>query len=70
MSPTQEQAETVEQASPYFDYPQATRYTGLSRQTLWKYVKAGRLQMCGPPAARRFHRDDLDSFMREVGQDQ
>jgi excisionase family DNA binding protein len=60
------QTEMLGQNSPYMDYEGAARYTGLSRQTLWRYVRDGRLRICGPRSARRFRPEDLDQFMREV----
>jgi excisionase family DNA binding protein len=50
-------------ASPYLTYEEAARYCNLERTTIYRAVKAGRLQACGPGMAVRFHRDDLDKWM-------
>jgi excisionase family DNA binding protein len=50
--------------SPYLDYGQAAAYCNVDRTTIWRAVKAGRLRASGPGMAVRFHRDDLDAWMR------
>ena len=50
--------------SPYLDYQQAAAYCNVERTTLYRAVKAGRLRASGPGMAVRFHRDDLDAWMR------
>jgi excisionase family DNA binding protein len=35
----------------------------VSRTTLWRAVKAGRLRASGPGTAVRFHRDELNRWM-------
>jgi len=50
--------------SPYLDYQQAAAYCNVERTTLYRAVKAGRLRVSGPGMAVRFHRDDLDAWMR------
>lgn len=52
-------AETV-----YLTYEQAARYCNVERTTIYRAMKAGRLQASGPGSAVRFHRDDLDTWMR------
>jgi excisionase family DNA binding protein len=49
--------------SPYFDYGQSAAYCNVDKTTLWRAVKAGRLQASGPGRAVRFHRDELDRWM-------
>ena len=43
--------------SPYLMYKEAARYCNVERTTIWRAVKAGRLQASGPGMAVRFHRD-------------
>jgi excisionase family DNA binding protein len=50
--------------SPYLDYRGAARYCNVERTTIYRAVKAGRLRASGPGSAIRFHRDDLDTWMR------
>jgi excisionase family DNA binding protein len=50
--------------SPYFTYVEAARYCRCERTTIYRAVKAGRLRASGPGMAVRFHRDDLDDWMR------
>jgi excisionase family DNA binding protein len=56
--------DTTVQESPYFDYTQAAAYCNVDRTTLWRAVKAGDLRASGPGRAVRFHRDELDRWMR------
>ena len=49
--------------SPYLTYEEAARYCNVERTTLYRAVKADRLQASGPGSAIRFHRDELDRFM-------
>jgi excisionase family DNA binding protein len=49
--------------SPYLTYGEASAYCRVNRSTLWRAVKAGRLQQYGPGTAVRFRRDELDRFM-------
>ena len=49
--------------SPYLTYEEAARYCNVERTTIWRAVKAGRLQASGPGMAVRFHRDALDRWM-------
>jgi excisionase family DNA binding protein len=50
--------------SPYFTYEGSARYCNVERTTIYRAVKAGRLRTSGPGSAVRFHRDDLDAWMR------
>lgn len=50
--------------SPYLDYLSAARYCNVERTTIYRAMKAGRLRASGPGSAVRFHRDDLDAWMR------
>ena len=54
-------ATTIE--SPYMNYERAAAYCNVNRTTIWRAVKAGRLQASGPGTAIRFHRDALDRWM-------
>ncbi len=49
--------------SPYLTYEEAARYCNVERTTLYRAVKANRLQASGPGMAVRFHRDELDRWM-------
>jgi excisionase family DNA binding protein len=51
--------------SPYLDYRRASEYCGVSVTTLWRAMKRGNLRASGPGSAVRFHRDDLDTWMRD-----
>lgn len=53
--------------SPYLTYSEASRYCRCDRTTIYRAVKAGRLRASGPGSAVRFHRDDLDAWMRGRG---
>lgn len=50
--------------SPYLDYGEAAAYCRVHRTTLWRAVKSGALKASGNGRAVRFHRDDLDKWMR------
>jgi excisionase family DNA binding protein len=54
----------TETESPYFTYEGAACYCNVERTTIYRAVKAGRLRASGPGMAIRFHRDDLDAWMR------
>jgi excisionase family DNA binding protein len=56
---------TVER--PYLTYEEAAYYTNLSPVTLWRAVRDSRLKTAGPGKAVRFHKDELDRFMRSRG---
>jgi excisionase family DNA binding protein len=48
----------------YVNYPDAERMTGLSRVTLWKYVKAGEIEASHVGRAVRINVDSLRAFMK------
>jgi excisionase family DNA binding protein len=50
----------------YMNYPQASRYSGLSEMTLRRLVHAGHLKVYKPTGARLtvFDRIELDEFVR------
>lgn len=52
------------ECSPYLDYGQAAGYCNVDKTTLWRATKSGALEASGPGRAVRFHRDDLDRWMR------
>jgi excisionase family DNA binding protein len=60
--------ETAEAQRPYLTYEEAAKYTNISPVTLWRAVRDGRLAPAGPGRAVRFHKDELDRFMRSRGQ--
>jgi excisionase family DNA binding protein len=59
--------ETAEAQRPYLTYEEAAQYTNISPVTLWRAVRDGRLTPAGPGRAVRFHKDELDRFMRSRG---
>ena len=60
-----EQAEVPDRV--WMTYEQAAAYCNVDRVTLWRSVKRGELRAGGVGRAIRFHRDDLDEFMRFGG---
>jgi excisionase family DNA binding protein len=48
-------------------YTESADYCAVDRVTLWRAVKRGELRVGGVGRAVRFHRDDLDEFMRSGG---
>jgi excisionase family DNA binding protein len=52
---------TVE--AEYFNYPEAAKYTGLSRTYLWRLVESGEIRASRLGRAVRISRKDLDAFM-------
>ncbi len=56
--------EATTTVSPYLNYEEASRYCNVHRTTIYRAVDAGRLRASGPGSAVRFHRDDLDAWMR------
>jgi excisionase family DNA binding protein len=48
----------------WMTYGEAEEYCGLERTTLWRAVRDGRLKAGGVKGAPRFHRAELDRFMR------
>jgi excisionase family DNA binding protein len=61
--PKGEPMEATVVEGPYLTYKEAARYCNVERTTIWRAVKAGRLQASGPGMAVRFHRDELDRWM-------
>jgi excisionase family DNA binding protein len=59
--------ETAAVQPPYLTYEEAAQYTNVSPVTLWRAVRDGRLKPAGPGRAVRFHKDELDRFMRSRG---
>lgn len=55
--------EAMATGSPYMTYDEAAHYCRCERTTIYRAVKAGRLQAAGPGMAVRFHRDELDRWM-------
>lgn len=62
-----EHATTEVPARTWMSYPDAADYCGVDRVTLWRAVKRGDLRAGGVGRAVRFHKDDLDAFMRAGG---
>jgi excisionase family DNA binding protein len=60
---TTTESEPVESRT-WMSYEQAADYCGVDRVTIWRSVRAGRLPAGGVGRAVRFHRDDLDAWMR------
>jgi excisionase family DNA binding protein len=57
-------AGTVQQIQPeWLRYPEAERYSGLGRSTLWKLVKDGRVDAAKVGKAVRINRHSLDEYM-------
>jgi excisionase family DNA binding protein len=52
------------ETSPFYTYSQAAAYCNVERTTIYRAMKAGRLNASGPGSAIRFHVDDLDAWMR------
>ena len=55
---------TLTEPSLFYTYLQAAHYCNVERTTIYRAMKAGRLRASGPGSAVRFHRDDLDAWMR------
>jgi excisionase family DNA binding protein len=55
--------------SPYLTYEQAARYCNVERTTIYRAMKAGRLEACGPGMARRFRKEALDVWMTSPSRD-
>jgi excisionase family DNA binding protein len=55
---------TTATGSAYLTYRQACEHCNVERTTIYRAVKAGQLKASGPGRAVRFHRDDLDAWMR------
>ena len=56
--------QTIEQA--WLSYPEAERYTGLSRVTLWRAVSSSDLKVARIGRAVRMSRAELDRFMEQA----
>jgi excisionase family DNA binding protein len=54
----------------YLNYPAASRYCGISEQTLRRLVEAGRLKVYRPTGGRLvvFDRAELDEFIHDSGE--
>jgi len=57
-------ARTLETGTPWLTYEEAEEYTGVERTTIWRAVRAGKLRVGRAGRAVRFHRDDLDTWLR------
>jgi excisionase family DNA binding protein len=59
-------ARTAQQVQPeWLRYPEAERYSGLGRSTLWKLVKDGHVGAAKVGKAVRLNRRSLDEYMQE-----
>jgi excisionase family DNA binding protein len=59
-------AGTVQQVQPeWLRYPEAERYSGLGRSTLWKLVKDERIRAAKVGKAVRLSRRSIDDYMEE-----
>ena len=59
-------AGTAQQVAPeWLRYPEAERYSGLGRSTLWKLVKDERIRAAKVGKAVRLSRRSIDSYMEE-----
>ena len=57
-------AGTVQQVKPeWLRYPEAERYSGLGRSTLWKLVKGGDVGAAKVGKAVRINRHSLDEYL-------
>ncbi len=55
---------TAQQLQPeWLRYPEAERYSGLGRSTLWKLVKDNRIRAAKVGKAVRINRHSLDEYM-------
>jgi excisionase family DNA binding protein len=57
-------ASTLDTETPWLSYREAEAYIGVERTTIWRAVRAGKLQAGRAGRAVRFHRDDLDTWLR------
>lgn len=55
--------ETVVTERVWLDYREASARTGLSKTTLWRAARTGKLKASGSGKGVRFHRDELDRYM-------
>ena len=59
-------AGTVQQVQPeWLRYPEAERYSGLGRSTLWKLVTSGEVQAAKVGKSIRLRRRSLDEYMEK-----
>jgi excisionase family DNA binding protein len=59
-------AGTIREVRPeWLRYPEAERYSGLGRSTLWKLVKDGDVRAAKVGRAIRLNRQSLDKYMEE-----
>jgi excisionase family DNA binding protein len=57
---------TAQQVEPqWLRYPEAERYSGLGRSTLWKLVKDERIRAAKVGKAVRLSRSSIDQYMEE-----
>jgi excisionase family DNA binding protein len=57
---------TAQQVQPeWLRYPEAERYSGLGRSTLWKLVRDGHISAAKVGKAVRIRRRSLDEYMEE-----
>ena len=57
---------TAQKVQPeWLRYPEAERYSGLGRSTLWKLVRAGDVRAAKVGKAVRISRRSLDEYMEE-----
>jgi excisionase family DNA binding protein len=64
-----ERMEATKVESPYLTYAEAARYCNLERTTIYRAMKAGRLEACGPGMAVRFTKEALDKWMTSRSRD-
>ena len=57
-------ARTMKPERPWLSYREAEAYIGVERTTIWRAVRAGKLRPGRAGRAVRFHRDDLDAWLR------
>ena len=58
-------AGTTQQVQPaWLRYPEAERYSGLGRSTLWKLVKDDRIRAAKVGKAVRINRHRIDEYMK------
>ncbi len=59
-------ARTAQEVRPeWLRYPEAERYSGLGRSTLWKLVRSGEGRVAKVGKAVRISRHSLDEYMEE-----
>ena len=55
--------ETASIERQWFSYPEAERFSGLSRTTLWRLVSSGQVRAAKIGRATRIDRHSLQAFM-------